>query len=88
MSKTTKTSGGTAYIYSTARRPWSSDTAWRLALLARANEDLLVAANAALRELRRLDRMDRTRGRGPRPAGYRVYLRLKDALLQLDALDE
>jgi len=56
----------------------------RLVLEAQAQEDLLVAANAALAELARLDGLSTGRKSGVRPAAYRG---LRNALWHLDALD-
>jgi len=62
----------------------------RLVLEAQAQEDLLTAANRALAELGRLDKLatDARFCRSPRSRVRRgVYLGLKNALWHLDALD-
>jgi hypothetical protein len=59
--------------------PKSKTAGRRLALEAKAQANLLVAANAALRELRRLDALVECRAD--------TYLGLRDALHSLDALD-
>jgi len=68
--------------------PKSKAAGRRMALEAQAREDLLVAANAALAELRRLHAWTAAatdRGMRVRPG---AYLGLRDALHALDALDE